>query len=76
MSKFIFTAFDRYDVTNSTTVVIESEKESLIKVLEEVLNSIWGEGIFAEEYSEIVKEGENCCGIDLEEESYLLTKII
>ena len=75
MSKFIFTTFDRYDVTNSTTVIIESKKESLVEILEDLIDGIWGTEMFAEEYKELVKEGENCCGIDLEEESYLLTKI-
>ena len=81
MIKYILNTIVKVDITCSTVVIFESEEESLPKILEETLNSIWGEGVYTEEflegYSEFESGGIHCCGFDLDLEgiSYLLTKL-
>ncbi len=77
MEKFIYVILDRYNVANSTVEVITSSKSTLQEVLMEKLSVVW-EIDFAEvveDFAEEIKVQDNNCGLDLEEESFLVTKL-
>ena len=77
MKKFMFLELDRYKVSNTTTHIIESDKE-LLDVFEEVLlDKIYGDVLYDwEEEWEMIKDkthiNEKQCGFDDEEYSFLL----
>ena len=76
MKRFVFCVFDRYEVVDSSVEVIESDKESCREVLVEYVNKLWGEMIVEEEYGDRIMVEGNSCGLDLDEESYLVKQIL
>jgi hypothetical protein len=76
MKKYVFCVFDRYEVVDSSVEVVESDKENCREVLVDCINKLWGEVIVEEEYGDRIMLEGNSCGLDLDEESYLVKQII
>jgi hypothetical protein len=75
MKKFVFSIVDRYNVVDSIVRVFESDEEDCRKLFVRLVNSVWGDEVVEKEYGDRIVEKDNCCGLDLDEESYLIVKI-
>jgi hypothetical protein len=75
MKKFVFSIVDRYNVVDSIVRVFESDEEDCRKLFIRVVNGVWGDEVVEKEYGDRIVEKNNSCGLDLDEESYLIVKI-
>ena len=76
MKKYVFCVFDRYEVVGSDIEIVESDKESSREVLVDCINKLWGDIIVEEDYGDRIMLEGNSCGLDLDEESYLVKQIL
>jgi len=75
MKKFVFSIVDRYNVVDSIVRVVESDEDNCRKLFVGLVNDVWEVEVVEEEYGDRIVEKNNSCGLDLEEESYLLVKL-